>query len=77
METLKEDTLRVPTTVIACCVLHNLCIEIEDDATIEPVFIQEDVDLDDEDGDDLPTVNEDGKQLRETIRRYLDTYVHC
>ena len=77
LETLKEDTLRVPTTVIACCVLHNLCIEIEDDATIEPVFIQEDVDLDDEDGDDLPTVNEDGKQLRETIRRYLDTYVHC
>lgn len=74
LETMKEDTLRVPTTVIACCVLHNLCLEMEDDATIEPVFIHNDVDFDVEDSDDLPITSEGGKQLRETIRQYLDTY---
>ena len=74
LETMKEDTLRVPTTVIACCVLHNLCLEMEDDATIEPVFIHNDVDLDVENSDDLPTMSEGGKQVRETINQYLDTF---
>lgn len=74
LETLKEDTLRVPTTVIACCVLHNLCIDIEDDAPIEPVFIQDDVDLSDEDSDDWTAMDEDAKQRREKLRNYLDSY---
>lgn len=74
LETLKEDTLRVPTTVIACCVLHNLCIDIEDDAPIESVFIQDDVDLSDEDSDDWTAMDEDAKQLREKLRNYLDSY---
>lgn len=72
-ETLKEDTFRVPTTVIACCVLHNLCIDVGDNAPVEPVVIQDDVDVNDE-SDDWTTVNEDGNQLRETIRSYLDRY---
>ena len=74
LETLKEDTLRVPTTVIACCVLHNLCIDIEDDAPVDPVLIQNEVDLSDEESDDWSAMDEDGKHLREKIRNYLDTY---
>ena len=74
LETLKEDTLRVPTTVIACCVLHNLCIDLSDVAPVEPVFTQDDLELFDEDGDDWPAMEEGGKELREKIRNYLDTY---
>ena len=74
LETLKEDTLRVPTTVIACCVLHNLCIDLGDVAPVEPVFTQDDLELFDEDGDDWPAMEEGGKELREKIRNYLDTY---
>ncbi|KAJ7390243.1 hypothetical protein OS493_026755 [Desmophyllum pertusum] len=69
-----STSLRVPTTVIACCVLHNLCIDVGDESPIEPVLIQDDVDFDDEDCIDWPAMDENGKQLRETIRNYLDTY---
>lgn len=73
-ETLKEDTFRVPTTVIACCVLHNLCIDIGDDAPIEPSILQDDVDVNDENCTDLEPVDNGGNQLRETIRNYLGRY---
>lgn len=73
-ETLKEDTFRVPTTVIACCVLHNLCIDLGDDAPVEPYVIQDDVDSDDDISNDWHVFNEDGTQIREMIRKYLDRY---
>lgn len=73
-ETLKEDTFRVPTTVIACCVLHNLCIDLGDDAPIEPAVIQDEMEINDDDSNDWSAVDEDGRQLRETIRNYLDKY---
>ena len=75
-ETLKEDTFRVPTTVIACCVLHNLCIDLGDDAPIEPYVIQDDVDIDDDNNysNEWQVLDEDGTQIRETIRKYLDRY---
>lgn len=74
LETLKEDTHRVPTTVIACCVLHNLCIDEGDDAPIEPAIIQDDVDINDENSNEWSVLDEDGKQQRETIRKYLSRY---
>lgn len=74
LETLKEDTLRVPTTVIACCVLHNLCIDLGDNAPVEPVVTQDDMELFDDDSDDWSAMEEGGKELREKIRNYLDTY---
>ena len=72
METLKEDTLRVPTTVIACCVLHNLCIEEGDDAPVEPAIIQNDVDVNVDDCNEGPFDDEDGILLREAITNYLE-----
>lgn len=74
METLKEDTLRVPTTVIACCVLHNLCIEEGDDAPVEPAIIQNDVDVNVEDSNEGPVDDEDGILLREAISNYLERH---
>ncbi|XP_068673793.1 uncharacterized protein [Montipora capricornis] len=67
-ETLKEDTFRVPTTVIACCVLHNLCIDVGDDAPVEQFVVQDDVEFTHDSYDDC------GKHVREAISNYLDRY---
>ena len=67
-------TLRVPTTVIACCVLHNLCIEEGDDAPVEPAIIQNDVDVNVEDSNEGPVDDEDGILLREAISNYLERH---
>lgn len=72
-ETLKEDTFRVPTTIIACCVLHNLCIDVDDDFPIEQFAFPEDVEFPDDACVDLAS-NDDGKQVREAIKNHLDSY---
>ena len=46
---LNEDTDRVPSTIIACCVLHNICLLANDDTDIDPV--DSDVDGDGDQGD--------------------------
>lgn len=58
---MKEDILRVFIIVIVCCVLYNLCLEMEDDVIIEFVFIYNDVDFDVENSDDLLIMSEGGK----------------
>lgn len=72
-ETLKEDTFRVPTTIIACCVLHNLCIDEGDNFPIEQFPFPEDVEFPDDTFVDWAS-NDDGKQVREAIKNYLDNY---
>ena len=34
---LEKETSRVPTTIMACCVLHNICIDVGDPNAIDPV----------------------------------------
>ena len=46
---LNEDTDRVPSTIIACCVLHNICLLANDDTDVDPV--DSDVDGDGDQGD--------------------------
>ena len=70
LDTLLEDTHRVSTTIIACFVLHNMCIDFGDDTPIQPA----------EEEDDGPNPAQghavnggEGRQMREFIRNYLDT----
>ena len=50
LKRLDEDSDRVPSTIIACCVLHNICILENDDTPIDIV----DSDDDDNERDDGP-----------------------
>lgn len=63
---LNEDTQEVSTTIIAYCVLHNICTEMGDDTPI--AIVQNNVGA-------LPAaghhINADGRQLREHIKNYL------
>lgn len=31
MDTILEETHRVPRTIVSCCVLHNMCIQFGDE----------------------------------------------
>jgi hypothetical protein len=64
---LNEDTKQVPTTIMACCVLHNICTEMGDDTPI--AIAQNNVGALPAAGHDI---NADGKQLREHINNFLN-----
>ena len=72
MEAILEDIERVPTTITACCVLHNICVSIEfgDDTPIQAANYN--------DQGDPPApghhINANGMQLRDTIKGYLDKF---
>jgi hypothetical protein len=68
-DTLNEDVSRIPTTIIACCVLHNICKETGDNTPIDVP-----TNLDDGSNQNIPRhdVNQDGKALREVIKVYLE-----
>ena len=44
LKRLDEDSVRIPDTIIACCVLHNICVLRGDELDID------DSDDDDDDG---------------------------
>ena len=54
---LDEDTDRVPDTIVACCVLHNICLLANDDTEIDP--------FDSDDDDDSGDENEAGPPIRD------------
>ena len=37
-KSLEEKTSRVPTTIMACCILHSICIDVGDPSAIDPVL---------------------------------------
>ena len=43
-KSLKEKTSRVPTTNMACCILHNICIDVGDPSAIDPVGDDDEMD---------------------------------
>lgn len=36
-ERIDEDTMKIPDTITACCMLHNICILMQDDFDAPPV----------------------------------------
>ena len=60
---LDESIDKIPFTVIACCILHNICIDIRDDVDVDPEH---------DEPDDLPPlpghVNGEGSRLRNKIK---------
>ena len=64
-DTLNEDVSRIPTTIITCCVLHNICIEMGDNTPIDVPTHPDDGNNQHVPGHD---VNQDGKALRELIK---------
>ena len=68
---LMEDISRVPRTINAYCILHNICIMINDqiDNEVEPE--------DDDDDDNPPTPVTGVMQIRESIRQLLFKVRKC
>ena len=38
---------KIPLTIVTCCILHNICIEVRDDVDVDP---------EDDDPDELPSL---------------------
>jgi len=68
-DTLNEDVSRIPTTIIACCVLHNICKEMGDNTPIEMENNPANA-CNNQAAVPGHDVNQDGKALREVIRIY-------
>lgn len=49
---LEEKTSRVPTTIMACCALHNICIDVGDPIAIDPVEDDNEMDQNSFSGDE-------------------------
>ena len=65
---LDEDSDRIPDTIIACCILHNICIVIGDRYEID----NDDDDDDDDDSDDDNGIPSRGAQgIRRALLDYL------
>nr|XP_058972373.1 uncharacterized protein LOC131798721 [Pocillopora verrucosa] len=64
---LEEKTSRVPTTIMACCVLHNICIDVGDPSAIDPVEDDDEMDQSSCNGDE----QSDARGIREDIMNYL------
>ena len=54
-------------TISACCILHNICVDMNN-----KMYSSDSDDSDsDDDNDNIQTYNNRGKQVRESIRRFL------
>ena len=60
---LNEDVAKAPRTVVACCILHNICVDMDDSCT-------EDESDGDDSGDDYD-LDLHADNARDTILRYL------
>ena len=71
LDKLDESLDKVPSSIITCCILHNICLEVNDGTEID-VANDEDGFL----GVPLPghDINADGARLRNTIKdTFIDT----
>lgn len=64
LKRLDEDHQRIPDTVIACCVFHNICIMLGDEYDGDP-------DDDDDDDDDATVPNEVARGVRQAVIEFL------
>ena len=58
---LVEPVDKVSKTISVCCILHNICVDINDKMYSDS----------DDDNDNIQAYNNRGKQVRESIRRLL------
>lgn len=65
MKRMDDDVKRFNETIIACCVLHNICIGNEDGWEIPEVEVETQVALAREND------RFDGEELRETVKDYI------
>ena len=70
---LNEHIENAPRTILACCILHNVCIEMDVDFSDDDSDQNDDdSDLNDDDDDDGNNNAQDqGARIHEVIRRYL------
>ena len=66
---LDEDTDRVLDTIVACCVLHNICLLANDDTEIDPFDSDDDDDSDDENEAGPPI--RDANEIVQAIVQYI------
>lgn len=66
LKQLEESTERVPQTIITCCILHNICILMDDQLDED-----EDDDSDDDDGDGYLRADNAARRIRQAIADYL------
>lgn len=64
LDKLDESIDKVPQTIIACCILHNICLSIHDDITVDP-YNDRPKHLPPLPGDN---VNREGMRIRNKIR---------
>ena len=65
LKTIEQKTITLKKTVIAACVLHNICIERDD------LHEANDSDSDDSSGDDSEGRNETGNNIRDILKDYV------
>ena len=61
---IDEETSRVKATVMACCVLHNICIMSEDDTVIDHTMEPDDA-----------TTQHEAEPLGDLIRDIIAEYI--
>ena len=64
---LEEKTSRVPTTIMACCVLHNISIDVGDRSDIDPVEDDDEMNQSSFNGDEQVCAN----HIRDDIINHL------
>ena len=64
---LEEKTSRVPTTIMACCVLHNICIDVGDPSAKDPIENDDEMDQSSFYGDEQLSA----RNIRDDIMNHL------
>ena len=64
---LVEPVDKASKRISVCCILHNICVNMND----KMYYRDSDDSHSDDDNDNIQAYNNKGKQVRESIRRFL------
>ena len=71
LKQLEESMERVPQTIITCCILHNICILMDDQLDEDDDDDDDDDSDDDDDGDGYLRADNAARRIRQAIVDYL------
>ena len=71
LKQLEESMERVPQTIITCCILHNICILMDDQLDEDDDDDDDDDSDDDDDGDGYLRADNAARRIRQAIADYL------